>query len=236
MGCCGSALAQARYLRRFGLLEVQQTFYQPPRLATLQRWRQAAPPGFEFTLKAWQLITHEPGSPTYRRLAVPIAPSKRARYGRFRGTDEVSEAWQATLAAARALEATAIVFQCPASFAPTAAHRRNLRTFFRASEDEAKGLQLCWEPRGEWDRKTVLALCDDLGLARVVDPFAAEPPPTGLRYFRLHGIGGYRYTYRDDELRRLRDACAGDTYCLFNNMSMANDAQRFQRLLARTRG
>jgi uncharacterized protein YecE (DUF72 family) len=65
VGCCGFALAQPRYFRTFRLLEVRQTFYQPPRLATLQRWRQQAPPGFEFTLKAWQLITHEPTSPTF---------------------------------------------------------------------------------------------------------------------------------------------------------------------------
>lgn len=235
VGCCGFALAQSRYFRAFRLLEVQQTFYQPPRLATLQRWRQQAPADFEFTLKAWQLITHEPSSPTYRRLATPIPPSKHARYGSFRATDEVFAAWQTTLAAARALDASAIVFQCPASFAPTPAHVRNLRGFFRAIRADAKPFLLCWEPRGDWDRPTVLALCDELGLVLTVDPFSAEPPPAGVRYFRLHGIGGYRYTYTDDDLERLREACVGDTYCLFNNVSMASDAQRFQALLARRR-
>jgi hypothetical protein len=42
VGCCGFALPQARYFRTVRLLEVQQTFYQPPRLATPQRWRAAA--------------------------------------------------------------------------------------------------------------------------------------------------------------------------------------------------
>lgn len=89
VGCCGFPLAQARYFRAFRLLEVQQTFYQPPRLTTLQRWRATAPEGFEFTLKAWQLITHEPSSPTYRRLRTSIPESRHARYGSFRCTNEV---------------------------------------------------------------------------------------------------------------------------------------------------
>ncbi len=158
VGCCGFALAQAKYFRTFRLIEVQQTFYQAPRLETLQRWRLAAPPGFEFTLKAWQLITHEPGSPTYRRLKTPIPEAAHARYGSFRATDEVLSAWHAALAAARALEATAIVFQCPASFTPTAAHVRNLRTFIKATAGETSGLRLCWEPRGEWRPAAALAL------------------------------------------------------------------------------
>lgn len=46
------------YFERFSIVEVQQTFYEPPARSTLLRWRESAPQGFEFTLKAWQLITH----------------------------------------------------------------------------------------------------------------------------------------------------------------------------------
>ncbi len=231
VGCCGFALAQARYFQAFRLLEVQQTFYQPPRLETLRRWREAAPADFEFTLKAWQLITHEPGSPTYRRLKTAIAESRRSRYGSFRGTGEVHAAWRATLEAARALDATAIVFQCPASFTPTPAHVRNLRAFFRAIRKEAAGFRLCWEPRGDWTRGEALDLCQELGLVLAADPFKGEPPSNGIRYFRLHGIEGYRCSYSDADLQRLLGWCRGETYCLFNNMTMAEDARRFESLV-----
>ena len=154
------------------------------------------------------------------------------RYGSFRLTDEVLAAWRTTLEAAKALEATAIVFQSPASFTPTPPHVRNLRAFFRAIAKEAGRIRLCWEPRGDWSRQRVLELGEELGLVLAVDPFKSEPPPSGLRYFRLHGIGGYRYAYSESDLRRLLGWCEGETYCLFNNMTMANDAQRFERLLA----
>jgi hypothetical protein len=39
-------------------VEVQHTFYQSPQISTLKKWPKEAPPDFEFTLKAWQLITH----------------------------------------------------------------------------------------------------------------------------------------------------------------------------------
>jgi uncharacterized protein YecE (DUF72 family) len=155
VGCCGFPLARRRYFETFRLVEVQQTFYQPPRLETLARWREAAPAGFEITLKAWQLITHEPSSPTYRRLKQPIPEAKRGRYGSFRPTKEVMDAWRATLAAAEALDATAIVFQCPASFTPTTEHIANLRRFFESVGGDAHPRLLAWEPRGEWPRDAV---------------------------------------------------------------------------------
>ncbi|MFQ5882008.1 MAG: DUF72 domain-containing protein [Candidatus Methylomirabilales bacterium] len=67
--------------RRFPVVELQQTFYQPPRLKTVQRWREEVPATFEFTMKAWQLITHEPGSPTYRRLKIAILQAKAGGTG-----------------------------------------------------------------------------------------------------------------------------------------------------------
>jgi uncharacterized protein YecE (DUF72 family) len=60
VGCCGFAAAQKKYFERFRVVEIQQTFYQIPEIKTAEKWRHAAPPGFEFTMKAWQLIIHLP--------------------------------------------------------------------------------------------------------------------------------------------------------------------------------
>ena len=38
VGLCGFTMAAARYLRHFPVVEVQQTFYQPPQGAVIERW------------------------------------------------------------------------------------------------------------------------------------------------------------------------------------------------------
>lgn len=227
IGCCGFALGQSAYYRHFSLVEVQQTFYQPPPAGTLEKWRRQAPENFEFTLKAWQLITHEPSSPTYRRLRTPFAEERSDRYGSFRPTEEIMNAWRVTLEAARALRASTIVFQCPASFSPTPEHIRNMQEFFREIGKDCASFTLAWEPRGVWPAETVKSLCGELGLIHVVDPFQDVPLAGNCRYFRLHGITGYRHRYSDADLERLARLCQGTTYCLFNNMTMAADAHRF---------
>jgi hypothetical protein len=67
LGMCGFTIGTAEYYRQFPVVEVQHTFYDPPPLPTLERWRTEAPEGFEFTMKAWQVITHLGTSSTYRR-------------------------------------------------------------------------------------------------------------------------------------------------------------------------
>ncbi len=224
VGCCGFPTAREAYYARFPVVEVQRTFYQPPRLATCERWRAEAPEGFEFALKAWQLITHPSTSPTYRRLREKIGPAKR--YGFFRPTDEVFAAWDRTADLATALEARLVVFQCPASLTPTAEHFDNMRAFFHRARRDS--LVFLWEPRGEWEDHDIARLCRGLDLVHCVDPFKRQPVTGGLAYFRLHGIRGYRSQYSDDDLSRLVEWCAGyeNAYCLFNNMSMLEDATR----------
>lgn len=231
IGCCGFRRAQANYYRHFELIEIQKTFYQPPMLRTARRWREEAPEGFEFTLKAWQLITHTPSSSTYRRLRMEIPVGRRDRYGSFRPTGEVLTAWKRTKEIAQALSARIVLFQCPASFTPTEEHKRNMRSFF--GELDRGGLTFAWEPRGEWKDEEIEALCRELDLVYCVDPFKRQPVYGDFAYFRLHGVTGYRYRYTDEDLRRLLGWCRDfdKAYCLFNNISMWEAASKFRQLV-----
>ncbi|MCG3149551.1 MAG: hypothetical protein PCFJNLEI_03015 [Verrucomicrobiae bacterium] len=233
-GCCGFAGAQTAYYRTFSSIEIDSTFYRLPKLATAARWRAAAPPDFLFTLKAWQVITHRASSPTYQRTNLDAHDQKHCGHFGFNAT--IRWAWDQTYAVAQELGAPVVIFQCPASFSPTTEHIKNLRHFF---EKAKRGkLQLGWEPRGNWDTTTIAALCRELDLIHVVDPFRTAPASTGkLQYFRLHGITGPKHRYSDAELRQLRDFCRAQpaTYCFFNTLSMAQDAQRFRALTTMAR-
>jgi len=231
VGCCGFPTARQRYFEIFNVLEVQKTFYEPPRVATAKRWREEAPSDFEFTMKAWQLITHEPSSPTYRRLRSEVPLEKRDRYGSFRLTAEVLDAWERTREVAEALRARIVVFQCPASFRPSEENLDRMRAFFGSIKD--RKFTFVWEPRGAWNAQAVAGLCSELDLVHCVDPFKTEPVHGGIRYFRLHGLRGYRYSYTEEDLVALQQHCKGlqSCYCMFNNVSMLDDARAFRALV-----
>jgi uncharacterized protein YecE (DUF72 family) len=232
IGCCGFRLSRAEYFLRFPVVEVQQTFYQPPKIETLRAWREEAPVDFEFTIKAWQLITHAGASPTYRRMKRELTEEEREECGAFQPTKIVEEGWETTRACAEALRASRILFQCPARFKPTGENLSNLRKFFRKTE--RGDFIFLWEPRGEaWTRELIGGLCRELDLIHVVDPLVERTATPERPYFRLHVRWGVdRKSYEDEELRELYTLLPrGETsYVLFNNVRMVDDAARFQRL------
>jgi len=232
VGLCGFTIGAREYFETFPVLEVQQTFYEPPAPRTMVRWREQAGDDFEFTIKAWQLVTHRSTSRTYRRLRTPLTDAERAQCGAFQTTPVVMKAWQTTLACARLLRATAILFQCPASFRAEPENIANMRKFFAAVE-RPEGVRFLWEPRGPWPDSVIAELCRDLDLTHVVDPFDRDAVPQPLTYWRLHGIGSAYSVYTDDQLRTLiaKLPAEGDAYVMFNNVPRVRDSERFIALL-----
>lgn len=237
IGLCGFTMAMERYPLHFPVVEVQQTFYEPPSELLLRRWVAAMPAGFEFTLKAWQMITHTSKSPTYRRLKRPLSEEERASCGNFQDSPIVREALKRSLACANLLRASVLVFQCPGSFGPRPENVERLRHFMThlARPQSPPGLRLAWEPRGRaWTEHADLAveLCRELGLVYVVDPFVdAIRETAGPPYLRLHGVSGARHVYTDRELSHLAKMAPADAHVMFNNIPRVNDAQRFGALL-----
>src|SRR6476660_1924810 len=119
VGICGASMPKQKLAELFDVAEVQQTFYEPPKPETLAKWRAETPQPFEYTVKAWQLITHTGKSPTYRRLKRTLTDKERSNAGAFQDTAIVEEGWQRTRESAEAIGAQRILFQCPASFKPT---------------------------------------------------------------------------------------------------------------------
>ncbi|CAN5555576.1 DUF72 domain-containing protein [soil metagenome] len=232
IGTCGFRATKEEYIKRLETVEVQHTFYQPPLVKTLESWRAAVPAEFEFTLKAWQLITHESKSPTYKRLRRKLTDEELAESGSFRPTAIVKEAWETTLASAKALEARTVLFQCPASFKPIPENITNLEKFF--SSVERDDLNFCWEPRGAaWTDELINSLCCDHDLWHAVDPFSRATVTPERCYFRLHGRVRWRYEYEDSELEELASLIPADrlAYVFFNNITMTRDAETFQMIV-----
>ncbi len=230
VGCCGFPVSRAKYYRDFSLVEVQQTFYQPPQMSTLNKWADEAPEGFEFTVKAWQVITHPCSSPTYRRLKK--GPGRAENYGFFRNTPEVAEAWDRTLEAVQVLRARLILFQTPPRFNPSENNILNMKSFFAKTKKD--NLVFLFEPRG-WPWQKTLEVCRLIGLVPVVTEKVLEGPlPDRLLYIRLHGRQNYRYKYTKDDLTGLKsivESFQGPVYVLFNNLHMYEDALRFKEMV-----
>lgn len=133
------------------------------------------------------------------------------------------------------LNARTVLFQCPASFKPTRENIANLSRFF--SDIDRQGLQLGWEPRGNWEPDVIQSICEDLDLWHVVDPFVNRTVTPDRCYFRLHGRTGWRYQYEDHELRDLAELLPPESpsYVFFNNVHMMEDALRFGKILAENR-
>ena len=231
IGCCGFPGGIKNYMKNFSLVEVQRTFYKPPRPKTVRKWREMAGDDFEFVVKAWQVITHPPSSPTYRKAGIDIDGDA----GFFKPCRNVEMAWKKTEEIARILKSRVILFQTPGSFKENDDNMENMRSFF---SDVDRDFLFAWEPRG-WNREKVRAICEELGLIHACDPFVQLPVMDGdITYFRLHGSPPgermYMYEYTDADLRYVSDTLKkfeNDVYCLFNNVTMFRDALRLRRIL-----
>jgi uncharacterized protein YecE (DUF72 family) len=221
-GCCGFCGPRERYFDALSLVELQETFLATPRPATLARWRTEAPADVVFTMRAAQRVTHESPSPA-RGAQNALGP-----HGLLRSTSAVREAYESTLAAARAVDALAIIFETPMEFTPTAANRKQLTEFF--SRAERDGRWLVWQPQGVWSDDEVQRICADLDLVPAQTHISLEggPGPGARAYFRLNAP-----RISEDHLLLLADQMSECevALCLFNGPSMFRDAQRLQALL-----
>ena len=136
------------------------------------------------------------------------------------------------LAAVQVLKAKTILFQCPSSFKQTAENIARMEKFFCSIDRQ--DLNLCWEPRGDWDAGVVSSICVSLELCHVVDPFIAKTVTPDKYYFRLHGRSSWRYQYELGELKELATSVVEceRSYVFFNNSKMTDDALIFCKVVS----
>lgn len=231
IGCCGFGQYKRHdYFKRLGTVEYLQSFFTPPADSVCTKLRKQAPEGFDIVVKAWQLVTHEASGKGHVRLTQP-APGLAANYGSFQDTEEVRQAWQATLKTAELLEARVVLYETPASFTPTARNRQNMASFFaRVPRD---GWTHVWEPQGVWSAPEVQGLCDQLGLVACCDPLVLEAFPVGaVAYLKIRNLGS-PHPMSDSELIWLAQGLADydSAHVIFNTSRMFTDARKLVDIL-----
>uniref|UniRef100_A0A7C5TI77 DUF72 domain-containing protein n=1 Tax=Ignisphaera aggregans TaxID=334771 RepID=A0A7C5TI77_9CREN len=243
IGCCGFCLSRQRYFSMFNVVEIQETFYDPPDIVKLKRIAQEAPQGFVFSMKAWQAITHPLDSPTWRKARFVLDKSLADRYGFLKPTKEVFNAWEKVVEGAKTLNAKVVVIQTPPSFSYSEENYRNVVEFFTVVD--TKDFYIGWEPRGTWlqnKEKIADVVARFKSVIHVVDPFKTLPAiDKEVTYFRLHGIGekdvNYRYKYTQQDFEKLLEIIkivkskSNEIYILFNNIYMAQEAQEFKSMI-----
>jgi len=231
VGCCGFPIARAEYGKNFRVTEIQQTFFDPPPRDTLRVWRKQAPSDFEFVVRAWQLITHDATSPTYAKLRRHLTALDLKQAGGFRTTPIVLDAWKTMREILDILGADKVLFQTPETFYPGPDSRDRMRRFFATIE--RAGVLCLWDPRGMWPDEEIAEVCEDAELLHVVDPFERPSLTCGMQYWRILGFEGFRHRFEDAELRELCECIPPDedTYTLFANASMLDDAIRMRNLV-----
>ena len=120
-----------KYFQSFNLVELNSTFYQYPRMETIEGWRKKAPKNFEFSVKAHQDISH--------RARLKVEESSLQAFERMKDI-------------CKALNTQMLLIQTPGSFRSD--RLLDVEKFFEAVNRE--GLILVWETRGPtWETAEV---------------------------------------------------------------------------------
>lgn len=216
------ASALQRYATRFGLVEINSSFYRPHKPETYARWAQSVPEGFRFSVKMPQAISHEHGLKGAGPLLAPF----------MEGVEQLGD------------RLGALLLQLPPRLAYDG---RTASAFFRALRRRTAVPVAC-EPRHDsWFTGRADAMMVKHDIARVAADPARCPQaatPGGARhwsYWRWHGHPRMYYSsYAEDELRGLaakarQAAQQGPAWVILDNTAHGHavpNALRLQALLA----
>jgi uncharacterized protein YecE (DUF72 family) len=205
-----------RYAAVFPAVEINATFYKPPRPTTLARWAETTPPAFRFAVKAPRTVTHE------RRLV---------------DTRELIDAFLSNVGVLGG-KLGPVLIQLP----PSLAFDYAVAGRFLAELRGRFSGDLACEPRHpSWFTHAAEELLADAQVARVAADPACVPEAAapggfrGFQYSRLHGSPAmYRTPYGEDRIAALAARLADPAWVFFDNTmsgAAAADALMLQAML-----
>lgn len=238
IGCCGFCMAKSKYYQQFETVEIQKTFYQLIDEKLAEKWRKEAPEDFEFTVKAFQGITHTLKSPTWKKCSLDKEYLSKIKdgIGYLRPVKYVFEFWDKTLKIAKILKSKIVVIQLPKSFRPTEENIKNAKDFLNSVTK--RKVMIAIELR-DWSDKDKERLMINKNITIIGDVINETPIPQKIVYLRLHGQNrngkiNYKYKYSNKELKEIAEYLIDtklDSYVMFNNISMKQDATKFKNVI-----
>lgn len=236
VGTCRFPISRKKYYEEFKVIELNNTFYSIPDLEWVKKIRREAPNDFEFTFKAFQGITHDITSPTWKKSNIKNYRELKGKVGFLRPTKEVFEFWEKQIEIANILKSNIIVIQLPESFKDNEENIRNSYDFFNSIKRDIK---IAIELRG-WSDENIKKICEEFDLIQVTDINIKEPVyDSKIKYYRLHGrYEGhkiiYSYNYSTEELKNIKEKVIkldkGESYVMFNNSFMYKNAREFLQI------
>ncbi|MFH7903581.1 MAG: DUF72 domain-containing protein [Candidatus Aenigmatarchaeota archaeon] len=240
VGCCGFPISKNKYFENFKLVEIQQTFYRLLNESLLEKWRKEAPKDFEFTIKAFQGLTHSIRSFTWKRSGLSKEEMKKIEkfVGDLKVNKVTMEYWEKMLKYAKILNSKIILLQLPNSFKDSEENVKQAKEFFKNVEND--NIKIALELRG-WRKESKLKIFEEFDVIDVVDLSFEKPSIVkDVLYTRLHGKHEghkiiYSYEYSKEELKRIKEEVmrysTKESYVLFNNAYMLKNALEFISLL-----
>lgn len=166
------------YIRQFNSVEVNATYYNLPSEKTVTKWRETAADNFQFSVKGHRRITH---------------------YNKMKDIDEPLAQYLSRL---RLLgdSLKTVFWQFPPSFQK---NTKRLDSFLKKLPDDQ---QFAFEFRHtSWLDQEIYDLLQNKNAAIVWQSSASFPddcrPSADFIYIRFHGLTGYKYSYRESDLK-----------------------------------
>jgi uncharacterized protein YecE (DUF72 family) len=205
----------AFYAEHFDTVEVNSSFYRVPTIATVEKWVERTPAGFEFSLKLYQKFTH----PDMFAKATGGDPSQLGK----KDVDELRAALEPLVNAGKM---GALLAQFPASFKHDPESSGYLEWLLKAFKDYPIAVELRHRSWSEHPQETAqLLAAHDAALAQIDEPkFKTSirqtllPNVKSVYYLRLHGRNAaqwwkheasedrYNYLYSSEELEPFAEA------------------------------
>ncbi|MBC8072415.1 MAG: hypothetical protein IAG13_29095 [Deltaproteobacteria bacterium] len=161
---------------RVGVVLLERTLLDPPRLPAMTRWTAAVHrrfPQAERLAYVWHLVSHAREDGLRARASRRPAGDDQ-EFGGLQPSVAVTRAWEVSKMCAQVSGSSRVVLRTGTSLTPGALGRKRMREFVAARR--AEGFSIVWEPEGLWDDELAVAFARELDVTLLVPAFAGGRP------------------------------------------------------------